>query len=103
MDGGAWCTAVPGVSKSWMQLSDFHFHLLGYKVRGILQARILERVAIPFSRGSTQPRDQTWVSRIAGGFFSSWATKEAQPNKSSVESSSFTSMSPNLPVLYLSK
>ena len=43
----------------------------------ILQARILEWVAIPFSRGSSQPRDQTQVSHIAGGFFTSWATREA--------------------------
>ena len=43
----------------------------------ILQARILEWVAITFSRGSSQPRDQTQVSRIAGGFFTSWATGEA--------------------------
>ena len=38
---------------------------------GILQARILEWVAFPFSRGSSQPRDQTQVSHIAGGFFTS--------------------------------
>ena len=38
---------------------------------GILQARILEWVAIPFSRGSSQPRDQTQVSHMAGGFFTS--------------------------------
>ena len=38
---------------------------------GILQARILEQVAFPFSRGSSQPRDQTQVSRITGGFFTS--------------------------------
>ena len=38
-------------------------------VHGILQARILEWVAVPFSRGSSQPRDQTQVSHIAGGFF----------------------------------
>ena len=38
-------------------------------VHGILQARVLEWVALPFSRGSSQPRDQTLVSRIAGGFF----------------------------------
>ena len=44
---------------------------------GILQARILEWVAFPFSRGSSQPRDQTQVSLIAGGFFTSWATREA--------------------------
>ena len=36
---------------------------------GILQARILEWVAIPFSRGSSQPRDQTWVSCIVGSYF----------------------------------
>ena len=48
-----------------------------YTVRGILQARILECVAFPFSRGSTQPRDQTQVSCIAGGFFTSWASREA--------------------------
>ena len=44
-------------------------------VNGILQARILAWVAIPFSRGSSQPRDQTWVSCIAGKFFTIWAYK----------------------------
>ena len=44
---------------------------------GILQARILEWVAFPFSRGSSQLRDWTQVSCIAGEFFTSWATKEA--------------------------
>ena len=44
-------------------------------VHGIFQARILERVAIPFSRGSSQPRNQTRVSCIAGRFFTIWATK----------------------------
>ena len=43
-------------------------------VHGILQARILEWVAFPFSRGSSQPRDQTLVSCIAVRFFTSWAT-----------------------------
>ena len=46
-------------------------------VHGILQARILEWVAFPFSRGSSQPSDQTQVSHIAGEFFPSWATREA--------------------------
>ena len=41
----------------------------GSSVCGILQARILEWVAISSSRGSSQPRDQTWVSCIAGRFF----------------------------------
>ena len=45
---------------------------------GILQARTLEWVAFPFSRWSFQPRDKTQVSCIAGGFFTSWATREAQ-------------------------
>ena len=44
---------------------------------GILQARILEWVAMPSSKGSSQPRDQTQVSYIAGGFFTFWATREA--------------------------
>ena len=47
-------------------------------IRGILQARILERVAISFSRRSSQPRDRTWVSRIVGRLFTIWATREAQ-------------------------
>ena len=42
---------------------------MDYTVHGILQARILERVAFPFSKGSSQPRGHTQVSRIAGGFF----------------------------------
>ena len=49
----------------------------GPSVHGILQARILEWVATPFSRGSSQPRDWTWVSRIVGKFFTIWATGEA--------------------------
>ena len=54
---------------------------MDYTVCGILQARILEWVVILFSRGSSQPRNQTRVSYIAGGFFTSWATREALPNK----------------------
>ena len=49
---------------------------MDYIVHGILQARILEWAAIPFSWGSSQLRDQTQVSHIAGGFFI-WATREA--------------------------
>ena len=40
-------------------------------VHGILQARMLEWVVLPFSRGSSQPRDRIQVSHIAGGFFTS--------------------------------
>ena len=46
---------------------------------GILQARILEWVAISFSRRSSQPRDRTQVSCIAGRRFTIWATREASP------------------------
>ena len=52
--------------------------LPGSSVHGILQARILEQVAISFSRGSSWPRDRTQVSCIAGRFFTVWATREAQ-------------------------
>ena len=51
---------------------------MDYTVNGILQARILEWVAFPFSRGSSQARDWAQVSSIAGRFFTSWATREAQ-------------------------
>ena len=51
---------------------------MGYTVHGILQARILEWVAFPFSGGLPQPMNWTQVSRIAGGFFTSRATREAQ-------------------------
>ena len=50
---------------------------MDYTVHGILQVRILEWVAFPFSRGSFQPRDWTQVSHIAGRFFTSWTTREA--------------------------
>ena len=49
----------------------------GSSVHGILQTRILEWVAILAYRGSSHPRDQTQVSCIADGFFTSWATREA--------------------------
>ena len=45
----------------------------GCSVHGIPQARILEWVAIPASRGSSQPRDRTQISHIAGRFFTVWA------------------------------
>ena len=47
---------------------------MDYTVHGILQARILEWVAFPFFRGSSQPSDRTQVSRVAGGFFTSLDT-----------------------------
>ena len=51
---------------------------MDYTVYGIFQATILEWGAIPFSRVSSQPRDRTQVFHIAGGFFTSWATRETQ-------------------------
>ena len=81
--------------KSWTNwamnfLLIYHVHLsewkscptlwepMDYTVFVILQAWILEWVAFPFSRGSSQPRDQTQVSCITGRFFTSWASREVQ-------------------------
>ena len=50
---------------------------MDYRVHRILQARTLEWVVFPFSRGASQPRDQTQVSYVAGRFFTCWATREA--------------------------
>ena len=50
---------------------------MDYTVHWILQARILEWIATPFSRGFSQPRDRTQVSRIIGKIFTSWAAREA--------------------------
>ena len=50
----------------------------GSAIHGIFQVRILEWVAMPSSRGLSQPRDWTQVFHIAGGFFTIWATREAQ-------------------------
>ena len=51
--------------------------LPGSPVHVILQARILEWIAIPFFRGSSQPKDWARVSCIVGWFFTIWATREA--------------------------
>ena len=52
----------------------------GSSVHGILQSRILEWVAMPSSRGSSEPKDRTQVFRIAGRFFIFRTTKEAPPH-----------------------
>ena len=63
---------------NWKSLSHVHLFVTPWTVvHGILQARILEWVAFPFSRESSQPRDRTKVSRIAGRFFTSWDKREA--------------------------
>ena len=72
-------------------------------VHGILQARILEWVAFPFSRGSSRLRDGTQVSCIAGGFFTVWATRGALPfpyftlNNSLLKSTCVLFLSAHLP------
>ena len=48
-----------------------------FSVNEMLQARTMEWIAIPFSRGSSRPGDQTWVSCIASGLFTIWAIREA--------------------------
>ena len=69
-----WKKVEVKVDQSYLTLCD----PMDYIVHRILQARILEGVAFPFSRGSSQPRNQTGVSCIAGGFFlTNWAIQEA--------------------------
>ena len=58
----------------WKLLS----HVRLFATLWTLQSMEFSRPAFPFPRGSYQPRDQTQVSRIAGGFFTSWASREAQ-------------------------
>ena len=66
------CSAV------WLFVTLLDCSPAGSFVHGILQARIPKWVVIPFSRGSSRPRDWTWVSCTAGGFFTGkfWATRE---------------------------
>ena len=52
-----------------------HYSLPGFSVHGILQARILEWVAISFSRGPSRPRDWSWVPCITDRYFTVWALK----------------------------
>ena len=57
---------------------------MDYRVHGIIQARILEWVAIPLSRDLPSPRDQTQVSHIESKFFTSWATREVPLNTTKI-------------------
>ena len=74
------CTSyewVSEVTQSCPTLCDpMDCSLPGFSIHGIFQARILEWVAISFSRGSSQPRDRTLVSHIAGRRFTLWAIRE---------------------------
>ena len=72
------CVCVLVVQSYSTLCESIDYNLPGSSVHGILQARILEWVAMPFSRGSSQPRDRTQVSHIAGRFFIIWATQEAE-------------------------
>ena len=77
----SWCDVKVKVSQSCLTLCDpKDCSLPGFSVHGILQARTMEWVTVPFARASCLPRDQTQVSRIAGGFFTVWVTTEAQEN-----------------------
>ena len=70
------CVWVWVVQSCWTLCVLMDFSLPDSSVHGILQARILKWAAISFSRGSSQPRDPTWVSCIAGKFLIVWATRE---------------------------
>ena len=61
----------------WLFVTPWTVALQAPLSMGILQARILEQVAMPSSKGSSQPRDWTQVSHIAGEFFTFQATREA--------------------------
>ena len=105
MDREAWHVAVHGVAKSQAQLSHWteqelkcvkvvfswshsvmsdslrvpmDCSLRGSSVHEIFQAVVLEWIAISFSKGSSQPRDRTWVSRIVDRRFTIWATREVR-------------------------
>ena len=97
-DGGAWRAAVYGATQSWIRLKWLsssslslfqgifptqgsnpgrpHCRRILYQLSHKGSPRILEWVAYPFSRGSSQSRNQTRVSCIAGGFLTNWAIRE---------------------------
>ena len=76
------CVVVVVVTQSCLTLIDpMGCSLPVSSVLGILQASILKAVTIPFSRASSQPRDWTCISCIAGGFLTIWATRAAWGNE----------------------
>ena len=78
VDRGAWRAIVHVCDSCSVMLTHCNPWTIAHQapVQGILQARILEWVAISFSGGSSWPRDWTWVSCIPGRFFSIWATRQ---------------------------
>ena len=79
------CVICVLVTQSCPTLCDpMDYSQAGSCVHGILQARILEWVAISFSRRSSQPRDQTWLSHNTSRFFTIWTGKESQDWKRAV-------------------
>ena len=78
LHASSWNKSVEMVCVKVAQLCSTLCDPMDHTVHWILQARMLEWGAFPFSRGLFQPRDQTWVSLIAGRFFTIWATRKAQ-------------------------
>ena len=76
---------VKSLSHVWLFCDPMDCSPPGSSAHGILQARLLEWVAISFSRGSSQPGDRTQVSRIAGRCFNLWATREAHFKNSALK------------------
>ena len=84
---GGLAARIPGFHPSWKKMliaqssptlwNAMDCSLPGSSVHRIIQPRIPEWVAIPFSSGSSQPRDWTQVSHIADAFFTIWATRVA--------------------------
>ena len=73
------CSLPQGIIPThWLKSDRLHCRWILYQLSHKGSPRILEWVAMPSSRGSSQPRDWTQVSHIAGGFFTDWATREAK-------------------------
>ena len=94
MDRGAWwatvcavlgCSVLADSAIPWTVVCQAPLSMEFYRpVTGYWSIQYLEWVAIPFSRGSSQPRNKTGVSCIAGGFLTSWATRRSQATVSGV-------------------
>ena len=70
-------TVIQLLNHIWLFCNPMDYSLPGFSVYGIFQARILEWDAIPFSRGSSWPRDQTQLSCLGRWILYHWATREA--------------------------